>query len=367
MVKILPTIAGDDPGIEWDPTAIIEADDQGDNLQVCHSLLLQSTVNVCIGDLQDSQEEIIFYEEDYDADDDSICLSEPPDESIVFFPFSFSLWAHHDDVNLNAPIDPRELRVPENKAKIAGMHATILEVATEQHGICYVDCKLPTCYSSIKTGTLIDCGTTDGNDEFCLVHQEKGERFADVNGINDLQLSIPIADPVSMAYHGKGSIIFSNGEMEVHKIKVDGGSIHAGRQQKFETYVILSSDQNCDPSMVDYEHPSIWPENWPPNTGDAYMDKSFNTHYGVMGALLNMQLPGYEHHTQVKEVFTMKDFMFFYAYVRKQNLPSVYKHCGFQHACFLTKLHLFGWIGDIKDYDERGGWMKSSNMMFQVK
>jgi len=59
VVKILPTIAADDPGIEWDATAIIEADDQGDNLQVCHSLLLQSTVNVCIGDLQDSQEEII--------------------------------------------------------------------------------------------------------------------------------------------------------------------------------------------------------------------------------------------------------------------------------------------------------------------
>jgi len=115
VVKILPTIAADDPGIEWDSTTIIEADDpglelahhahadphdeqepnnappspapnndvqtligaddriccadctsctcadctsctpyfylEGDNLQVCHSLLLQSTVNVCIRDL----------------------------------------------------------------------------------------------------------------------------------------------------------------------------------------------------------------------------------------------------------------------------------------------------------------------------
>jgi len=42
-------------------------------------------VNVYIGNLQDSQEEIIFYMEDYDTDDDSICLSGPPDESIMLF------------------------------------------------------------------------------------------------------------------------------------------------------------------------------------------------------------------------------------------------------------------------------------------
>jgi len=65
-----------------------------------------------------------------------------------------------------------------------------------------------------------------------------------------------------MAYHGKGSIVFSNNcEMEAYKIKVDGGSIHAGEPQKFETHVILSSDQDCDPGMVDYAHPFTWPEN----------------------------------------------------------------------------------------------------------
>jgi len=105
----------------------------------------------------------------------------------VLFPFSLSFWAHHDDVNLNAPTtDPRDLLIPENKAQIAGMHATILEVAVEQHGICFVDYKVvPTCYSSIKTGTLVGCGATDGDAGFGVVHLKTGEKSADVSGVHD--------------------------------------------------------------------------------------------------------------------------------------------------------------------------------------
>jgi len=101
------------------------------------------------------------------------------------------------------------------------MHATILEVAAEQHGICYVDYNVSTCYSSIKTGTLVDCGATDGNAGFGLVHLETWERSADISGVyDDNQLSnFPFAGllqyqhgfavaiiPQEVSYHGKGAL-----------------------------------------------------------------------------------------------------------------------------------------------------------------
>jgi len=172
-------------------------------------------VNVYIGYLQDSQEGIIFYEEDYDADG-SICLSEPSDEPIVLVPFSLLLWAQHDDVYLNAPTDSRELMILENKAQIAGMHATILEVVAEQHGMDY---KVPTCHFPIKTAMLVDFGANGEIEESDVYFLKTGEIFADISGIGDHQLSnfpsaglvqdqhdCAIATIPQVIYHGKGAL-----------------------------------------------------------------------------------------------------------------------------------------------------------------
>jgi len=186
--------------------------------------------------------------------------------------------------------------------------------------------------------------------------------------------------------------------MEAHKIKVDGRSIHAGEQQTFETYVILSSDQDCDPGMVDYEHPSTWPENWPPNTGDAYLDKSFKAHCdylyqivpqaisgsfsddcppfssdGVMGALLNVQLPGYGHLTQAKEpsyhctcdVTALTNFASLQSHDRLTVAEVLSKYFGFHHAWPLINSNLF-WVDGTLDYSERLGKVDGVSMNVMV-
>jgi len=54
------------------------------------------------GHMENSEEEIIFCEEAYDVNNDSICLCDLPYDLIKWSPFSTSLWAHHDDIDPNS-------------------------------------------------------------------------------------------------------------------------------------------------------------------------------------------------------------------------------------------------------------------------
>jgi len=75
---------------------------ESDSIQIYCSLLSPSTVHDYTGHMENSEEEIIFCEEAYDVNDDSICLSDLPYDSIIWSPFSTSLWAHHDDIDSNS-------------------------------------------------------------------------------------------------------------------------------------------------------------------------------------------------------------------------------------------------------------------------
>jgi len=119
-------------------------------------------------------------------------------------------------------------------------------------------------HSLINSAALVDYGANGGIVGYDICLLKTGEKHADFNGINNIQLSnFPTADLVPMAYHGKGSIIFSSGHMEAYKIKVDGGSIHIGGKQRIEIMddlpcVVLTSNQGWDPGMYfhQYKHPS---------------------------------------------------------------------------------------------------------------
>ncbi len=90
-------------------------------------------------------------------------------------------------------------------------------------------------------------------------------------------------------------------------------------------HVVLTSDQDWDPTTLDHEYPAIWPEDIPPRLSDAYIDKSFDSHgnylhwhvllviYSLVSRdepplslddaidSLNVQLSAHGHVSQVKE------------------------------------------------------------------
>jgi len=288
-----------------------------------------------IGDLQDYQEEIIFYEEDTDGDDDSTCFN----ESITWSPFS-----------------------------------------------CYVDLK-GTLHFPIKTANCGSTGSTGSLSKSDVYLFKTGERF---DNQQDDFLTIRLVQdqhgfiPQVAYYEGKGSMTnLSSGHMGDSKIKVDyGGFIQVSGKQKLQTVYELShsifpSDQGWNPGILhDYKHPSTWPENLFSITGFAYMDKNYNSYgdylhqllaeimscsfYGDGPPFLNLEkvigLPK-------KQVFThgystqLKKPNYHHAYEAKndKNLAFHYgygKHyvadafsmmpCGFQESWHLVKPH-FGW------------------------
>jgi len=294
-----------------------------------------------IGDLQDYQEEIIFYEEDTDGDDDSTCFN----ESNTWSPFS-----------------------------------------------CYVDLKA-TLHFPIKTANCGSTGSTGSLSESDVYLFKTGERLADVRGIGDHQqddfLTARLVQDQhgfipQVAYEGKGSMTnLSSGHMGDSKIKVDyGGFIQVSGKQKLQTVYELShsifpSDQGWNPGTLlhDCKHPSTWPENLFPINGFAYMDKNYNSYGDYLHQLLAEIMPcsfygdGPPFNLEnliglpKKQVFThgystqLKKPNYHHAYEAKndKNLAFHYgydKHyvadafsmipCGFQESWHLVKPH-FGW------------------------
>jgi len=73
---------------------------------------------------------------------------------------------------------------PTNKTQHAAKHTIILDRMNSIWAMHSTKHKVSD-YSSIKTGTLVECGATDGDAGFGIVHLKTGERFADINGIHD--------------------------------------------------------------------------------------------------------------------------------------------------------------------------------------
>ena len=87
---------------------------------------------------------------------------------------------------------------PKNKAQNAAKHTIILDGVTYTQAMHCVNYKV-SAHSSTKAATLVDCGANGGMAGSGVRLVETGERYADVSGINDHQISnLPISTVASL-------------------------------------------------------------------------------------------------------------------------------------------------------------------------